>query len=61
MQTRKLGLTNLDIPVIGLGAMFIGAPVSAFRAARYNQDSDILPSMIDDVLRRMFASLPAAL
>ena len=28
MQTRKLGLTNLDIPVIGLGAMFIGAPVS---------------------------------
>ena len=28
MQTRKLGLTDLDIPVIGLGAMFIGAPES---------------------------------
>jgi hypothetical protein len=38
----------------------IGAPVSAFRATRFNQDSDILPSMIDDVLRRMFASLPAS-
>jgi hypothetical protein len=44
----------------GVPLSFIGAPVSAFRAARFNQDSDILPSMIDDVLRRMFASLPAS-
>jgi D-threo-aldose 1-dehydrogenase len=28
METRKLGRTDLQIPVIGLGAMFIGAPAS---------------------------------
>ncbi len=26
MQTRKLGRTGIDVPIIGLGAMFIGGP-----------------------------------
>ena len=45
----------------GVPLSLIGAPVSAFRAARFNQDSDVLPSMVDDALRRIFASLPAVL
>lgn len=28
MQTRKLGRTGLEVPIIGLGAMFIGGPVT---------------------------------
>ncbi len=45
----------------GVPLSLIGAPVSAFRATRFNQDSDVLPSMVDDALRRIFASLPATL
>jgi hypothetical protein len=36
----------------------LSAPMAMFEAARFRADQDILPSMIDDTLRRMVASLP---
>lgn len=36
----------------------LSIPVNAIQAGRFSNDGDILPSMIDDVARRIFASLP---
>jgi hypothetical protein len=36
----------------------LSAPIAIFEAARFSNDKDILPSMIDDTLRRLVASLP---
>ena len=33
-------------------------PVAAYEAANLQQDDDMLPSMIDDVMRRIFVTLP---
>jgi len=42
----------------GLPMGFLSFPINAFQANRFSQDSDSLPSIIDDVTRRMLASLP---
>lgn len=36
----------------------LSAPFAIYEAARFSNDQDILPSMIDDTLRRLVASLP---
>jgi hypothetical protein len=36
----------------------LSLPVSVFNALRFGQDSDQLPSMVDDVVRRMIVTLP---
>jgi len=42
----------------GLPISFLGAGAGMFSAGRLAQDRDAVPSMIDDNLRRTFASLP---
>ncbi len=37
----------------------IGLAVAVFRAQDFADDKDIVPSMIDDVMRRLFATFPA--
>ena len=36
----------------------LSAPIAIFEAGRFSTDQDILPSMIDDTLRRLVTSLP---
>jgi hypothetical protein len=36
----------------------ISIPVKAIQAGRFSNDEDVLPSLVDDVARRIFASLP---
>ena len=36
----------------------ISAPIAIYEAGRFSNDQDILPSMIDDTLRRLVISLP---
>lgn len=36
----------------------LAIPFAVFEATRFHNDADILPSMVDDVVRRMFVSLP---
>lgn len=42
----------------GLPLSPLSAAFAAAEAARLHQDQDVLPSLIDDVLRRMFVTLP---
>jgi hypothetical protein len=42
----------------GLPLSVLGAPVAAFQAKRFLEDRDVVPSVIDDVLRRTFLTLP---
>ncbi len=42
----------------GLPLSLFSAPITAFEAARFSEDTDVVPSMIDDVLRRTFVTLP---
>lgn len=42
----------------GVPLSLLSAPVSIFRAAAFQRDSDNVPSMIDDVMRRIFVTLP---
>ena len=42
----------------GLPLSPLSLPFAAFRAATLNQDQDVLHSMIDDALRRLFVTLP---
>jgi hypothetical protein len=42
----------------GLPLGLLGIPIIAFKAGRFSSDADVLPSMVDDVTRRIFASLP---
>jgi hypothetical protein len=37
---------------------FLSAPIAIYEAGRFSTDQDILPSMIDDTLRRLVTSLP---
>ena len=36
----------------------LSAPLAIFEAGRFSKDQDILPSMIDDIMRRLVVSLP---
>ena len=42
----------------GLPLSPISAPISAYQAASLAGDADVTPSMIEDVIRRLFATLP---
>ncbi len=42
----------------GLPLTPISAPIAIYEAGRFSNDRDILPSMIDDTLRRLVTSLP---
>ncbi len=42
----------------GLPTSFFSAPVTLFSANRFASDDDVAPSMIDDVARRVLATLP---
>jgi hypothetical protein len=42
----------------GLPLGLLGIPIIALKAGRFSNDTDVLPSMVDDVTRRIFASLP---
>jgi hypothetical protein len=43
----------------GLPMSPLSLPFAAFRAATLSQDPDVLHSMVDDALRRLFATLPS--
>ena len=42
----------------GLPLSPISAPISAYQAANLAADADVTPSMVEDVVRRVFATLP---
>jgi hypothetical protein len=42
----------------GLPFGLLSIPVNAIQAGRFSNDGDVLPSIVDDVTRRIFASLP---
>ena len=42
----------------GLPLSPFSAPLSAFQAASLAGDDDVTPSMVEDVVRRLFATLP---
>ncbi|MBT3765672.1 MAG: hypothetical protein HOB79_18070 [Rhodospirillaceae bacterium] len=42
----------------GVPLGLLGIPIIALKAGRFSSDTDVLPSMVDDVTRRIFASLP---
>ncbi len=42
----------------GLPLSLVSVPLAAFEATRFHQDEDILASMVDDVVRRVFVTLP---
>ena len=42
----------------GLPLSPLSAPVAIFEASRFSNDRDILPSMIDDAMRRLVVTLP---
>lgn len=42
----------------GLPLSPISAPISAYQAASLAGDADVTPSMVEDVVRRLFATLP---
>ncbi|OFW42021.1 MAG: hypothetical protein A3J29_00560 [Acidobacteria bacterium RIFCSPLOWO2_12_FULL_67_14b] len=44
----------------GLPLSVLSLPVDAYSAGRLMNDGDVLPSMVDDVVRRLMASLPDA-
>ena len=42
----------------GLPLSLVSVPLAAFAAIRFNHDDDIVASMVDDVVRRLFVTLP---
>lgn len=38
----------------------LSAPVALFQSTSFHHDDDVLPSMVDDLVRRLFATLPFA-
>ncbi len=42
----------------GLPLSFLAVPLNAIEASQFHNDADVLPSMVDDVIRRMFVTLP---
>lgn len=44
----------------GLPLSLLSLPLAAYESTRFHTDTDVVPSMVDDVVRRMFATLPPA-
>ena len=42
----------------GLPLSLVSVPLAAFEATRFHQDEDIVASMVEDVARRLFVTLP---
>lgn len=42
----------------GLPLSPLSAPVAAFEATQFSQDADVMPSLVDDAVRRIFVTLP---
>lgn len=44
----------------GLPLSLLSLPFAAYESTRFHTDTDVVPSMVDDVVRRIFATLPAS-
>ena len=42
----------------GIPLSLVSVPLAAFEASRFHQDEDIVASMVEDVVRRLFVTLP---
>jgi hypothetical protein len=52
------GAHQASRPNGGLPFGLLSIPVNAIEAGRFSNEGDVLPSMVDDVARQIFASLP---
>jgi len=43
----------------GLPLSFLSIPLATYESTKFHLDNDAVPSMVDDVVRRMFSTLPA--